>query len=240
MGWLEQYEKTVKQESGGGIIGKATIGFGYRAFVTGDQEKSWFPLENWSDEEKEAKKAAATQLASSEEARMDFGVQIKMHVDASAVRGEPAGWKSDRFFFYAGYTDGAEIVKNSLVEHNIDPNPQWTGFVRLAFQDDPYAVAKGEDGKKEGKDGVMRFPQVAYVVKRYDSMQAAMRAAGIDDASAESMDEGEGDEYPPDWDLETWMNEIPYIKKRKEGGESLAKIAEDYGVGVRWIKDVNK
>jgi hypothetical protein len=72
-----------------------------------------------------------------------------------------------------------DIVVDSLNSVGVGGSLPWRGYATLAWTDDPEAVYFGEDGMWESDgEGNPRFPQVAYLIDTFDSVEAARTAIG--------------------------------------------------------------
>lgn len=222
----EAYERTVQAESGGGgIVAECVIETGYKAYVSGPQEDSFFPC-GMDDESKAAAKAAADAAArAGGRERSRLGIQIRCKRDGAYSGGNPATWQGDRFFNADSWTEAAkDVVVPSLKEHDI--RLPYTGWCRVGFQPDPYKKAQGEAGMTDtDQNGNPRFPQVAYITETFDDQDAAYAAIGVTEDQPAAASAG----APKGWDEATWNSVVPDIVA---SDKTPAALATEYGVSV--------
>lgn len=231
----EQYEKATQAESGGGgIIAECIIETGYKAYVSGSQEDSWFPCPPTEESMKDTKKKADSYAKANGAERAKWGVQIKALLDGAYSAGQPATWQGDRFFNRDSWTeDESEKAQKKGVIPVLIPSLRengvalpFRGWCRLGIMPDPVMEARGEAGKtKKDRDGNPTFPTVTYVTEVFDSKEAAYAALGVTgDATPAAVNT-----VPAIYDAETWASVIPDIKASTD---PLTKLAADYQVTV--------
>jgi len=240
--WEKYNEEVAREGGGGGIICNATIETGFRVFVTGmEQGQTWFPYSILDRQSRDAAFAKAKALGDPFGLKPSAGVQIHVPVETAVVRGQPATWKGDRYFFTASWTDAAkQVVVPSLQKLGIQALP-WSGWCAIGFADDPYKASLGAAGMTDSdQEGNPRFPQVAYVTTIYKNQQeaaAAASASGGETAvaapAAPAPVAATGNvSVPENWDLATWQSCWPAIREAKAKGQEPAAIAKDYGVTI--------
>jgi len=242
--WEKYNEEVARESGGGGIICNAAIEIGFKVFVPGmDQAQVWFPYNILDPKSRDAAFAKAKALGDSYGLKPTSGVQIHVPVETAVVRGQPATWKADRYFFTALWTDAAkQVVVPSLQKQGIPALP-WTGWCALGFMDDPYKAGLGAAGMTDtDQEGNPRFPQVAYVTAVYKTQQEAAAAATAGGAgaavatstvAAPAAPAAPGNvSFPQGWDLASWQSCWPAIRQAKANGQEPVAIAKDYGVSV--------
>lgn len=235
--WLE-YEKADKEESGGGgIVGLVNVRTGYKVYASGaDQEESFFDAPASNKAARAKARAAATKYASDHGANQArWSVLLHVPVD-SAIRvidGEwqPVTWMADRYFVVNTWTDAAkEVVVPSLKAAGVTEIP-CTIYARIGFKPDPYKESLGEAGMTDkDQDGNPRFPQVAYIVEVFDSLDAARAACGLETGGNTGAQPASNEGDPPlpdDWAgyPDAWMDEVRAIKEEYPGPLPKVKAA---------------
>jgi len=209
------------EQGGGGVICKVLIQTGYKTYAEGftgnRQEETFFPSKaKESNEQQAAKEKALAQCkahpssVTKKPAGMSFGVMIRQYLEAAVrANGQLVNWDCDQFNFTANFHDSTkEIVMPSLKEHGITgpvlADNRWEGWVRLAWQDDPYKVKVG----KSRDDG--RYDQVVYITEVFADEDTARAAIAVPEAeegvsvagqatlSAKAQKEG--------WDMAGWKD----------------------------------
>ena len=128
-------------------------------------------------------------------------------------------WKADRYFVVSTWTSAAkEIVVPSIKAAGVAEIP-CSVWCRIGFQPDPYKQGLGETGMTDtDQDGNPRFPQVAYIVEAFDSLDAARAAVGLE-TSGKGASAGDGPALPADWAgyESAWRDEMTAIKAEYPG-----------------------
>jgi len=235
----------------GGVIARVCIETGYKVYSAGfkgqDMFKTWFamrPVKKGQDptpEQAAIKDAIKTFAIANPDsngatAEYGYGIMVRSYLDGAVLgNGKQVGWKSDQLDFVQSYTDACKgILVPSLqstgIAAELVKTGSWTGYVRLAWKNDPYFVAQGEAGKKKvGKDNVLEYAQVLYISERFANEAAAREAIGLtDDAPAASSDPL----VPTGYTAESWESVWPVLYEAKQNGQTPAQIAADYSATV--------
>lgn len=247
-GFWNDYEKAVQEEGGsGGIVCQGSIETGYKVYVAGlEQEDTFFPAEPGDEKAKTKAKAKAKAKADklAEDHGVDrggrWGIQIRAFVDDAFSRGQPATWKTDRFFNTDSWTSACkEVVVTSLKQHGI--SLPWEGWFRIGFKPDPHFEAMGEDGKTdEDQSGKSRFPQVAYVTEVFANEKDAM--ATLSTTSVAETPTG----IPDGYDAKDWAETQDDIEKDvramfeddESKGAVIKKMMGDYDIPRVYAKAI--
>lgn len=258
----DEYEQADREESGGGgVICQARITTGYKCYAEGLSQEETFFEANASDKtaRAKAKAAAVAQAADYGAGRARWSVCIKA-LKTGEWKGEPwnairvidgewksVTWQDDRWFIVNTWTQACkEVVIPSLKEAGIAALPA-TIWARIGFQNDPYKEAKGKAGMTdEDQDGNPRFPQIAYIVEAFESLEAAQEAIGLAKMPAGDEAEANYPALPADWEgalpteaetVEAWLGELkeieaeypgPMPKVRKALEADAEKLAEKH------------
>jgi len=236
--YWDGYGKATKEESGGGggIISLARVETGFKVFASGvGQDESWFPASAIDKAARSTAKKAASKLADEYGCRYAWGIAICTPREKSYVRGEKATWNVPEMVrFTPSYSDACnEIVIPSLKGHKLvaDGSEKW---LRLGFQDDPYAV---ENDKKDDQE---RFQQVAYVTEVFKNPRLAKRAIA-------EMPKGDSSTIPEGYDEDDWEKTKVDIAAELDGyhdldedgqAELIASVAADYELDTGYIQAV--
>lgn len=242
--WLE-YEKEVREESGGGgIIALTEITTGYKAFPPGvSQGDSYFPSKTGDEQSRTTARAKCAALIAQHglSARPQKGIMIRLDKDNAFTRNGPATWETDLFKWAASYTDGHnDVVLPSLKELKL--RLPWKGWARVTQKPDPYYVKMGEAGMTEtGQDGSPRYPSVWYVAEVYADKAEAMEAAN---AVAAATQPDTLPDVPDGWSPEDWEEMKPTIKEflvtvakvMGTDAEVVQAGAKEYGLALPYVQ----
>ena len=229
--YWDSLDKANQEESGGGgggIISNATVSTGYRVFASGvDQDAAWFPADPADGAARKEAKAAAGKLAQEHGCNLEWGLAICTPTEQSFVRGEKATWNTSVMVrFKASWTSAAkEVMLPSLKEHGVFPLP-WSGWVRIGFKPDPYAVANDK------KDDQGRYEQVPYISEVFKNPREAKKAiAEMPKGDATKAD------VPPGYTAADWDELRDTIVEALQSQE-VAEVAEDYQVDESYIQAI--
>lgn len=173
---IREIGKEFSGGGGGGVVSRMIIETGYHRYVDGhDFWSFWKPCnpENKEDCERIAAELNNRLREAGSSDSVSFGFKVTIKKD---VLGRDA-WAGNKQEFAPEWQDHYNLIEAALEEAgNIPVNEEFWG--RAEFKADPYALSKGEDGKKKGKDGVKRFPSVSVPVQVYANETEARAAAG--------------------------------------------------------------
>lgn len=231
---LDEIVEISKALGGSGVIARVRVETGWKVYASNVSPlRAWFPAPGGKNEDAEKKRAAALAEAKRFAAQHDappprWAIQIRAYRDTAVVRGQPVTWKEDRTWSYPTYTDAYSLLLDNLREVGILSLP-WEGWVRLRFQDDPYAVA--HNIREEDAEGNLRYKQIALISEIFPDERAAREAAGAATDGAESVPP----DAPPGYTRATWERVIPEIRATLQSGKSIAEVASLYGVPPHWV-----
>lgn len=232
--YWDEYEQASKEESGGGgIVCRAKILTGYKTYVTGMTQPDTFSAAPAGD--RAARDKAKEEIALL--GRPNWGIMIIAQRDGALSAGKAATWQGDRYLWRDDWREkqkpGDDVVLSSLKNVGI-PGLPFEGYVRIGFQDNPFAVRQGEDGKKaNSQTGEMEFPTIAYVtaVLNEAEYQAALAEADSSDAQGDVLAAFDGDsglEMPDVFgnDRGLWESTVKEIAEKIGGGPDAVRLVK--------------
>ena len=246
--WNEAHEGAADGGGLGDVIAKGLVELGFYAYVSGfgGEAQSECIFYSKGGKTKEAREKArdvaeakAIKFAEkhgkdSDSVRWCFLTHI-YHEEAMRVNGKEVDtWSGDQLSKVPTWTlrtdtaSMAKIVEAALVEHGVRPNKPF--YARFGKVNDPYQVAKGDAGKKEGGDGVMRWPSEWVVKEVYSSREAAADAVGTPPA-----DDGDAPDWAGDWkaaELEETYH--AFVEQKDEYDDFAALVKGEAEEPIEW------
>jgi len=236
MSYWDQAAAGAKEESGGGVIGKARIDLGYFVFVSGfagdERGKCIFLPDDETKEARTVARQAAQQfaIANGGESRSARWCAITTLYKDHCTRGsELVSWQNDRLETVPLWTlhqDGpsaAQLLMDQINELGVSGGVDFFG--QFTWRTDPYAESLGDAGKTEtDDDGQLYYPGLYVPVRLFADVNEARNF--ITGSSTETSTETTGNA----WDDATWEAVLPEMRELKESGTSLKDIADGYEV----------
>lgn len=249
--YWDQAEAGAREESGGGVVGKAKIVLGYFVYVSGitgnDRVKCLFVPDTPDKAGRQAAKIKAHAFAEKngvEKRSAPWAAVTRLYENECASNGESVTWDADRFEVTPLWTlhqDGpsaSKLVMDAIKEHGVPAGKDFYG--RFGWLPDPFKTAQGESGMTaEDQSGNPKYPTVCTVLERYANKAAALEAiAGMSSDESASDSSKYGDEFPGEgWEDTDWEKEANEIEAALIAGvdDLGAFAADEYGTDATWV-----